>query len=50
MLDNEILSMYIHYRYALSYDGIGFLNKGEVMINVMLFVSSYYAYVHNKGK
>ena len=39
--------MYTWYRYALSYDGIGFFNKGEKMINVMLSVSWYYANVHN---
>ena len=46
----KFISVYTWYRYALSYDGIWFFNKNEVMINVMLFVSTYYANVHNKDK
>ena len=46
----KLINEYIIHRYALSYDGIGFLNTSAIMINVMLFVSSYYANVHNKEK
>ena len=49
MLDIEIYSRTytVWYRYTLSYDGIGLLNKGEILIKVMLSFSTYYhANVH----